>query len=179
MTRKNEIRSVSDLTDGELGILKHCAETVEDAVYIIDIVTSIADLPRGLRGVWFDEKLLSPRQSAAYKQAKKDLDAALRRLFRADLIDVGREDMYPEGFKRHHQEVIAALRDGRYWRARPQYGGKTPSLRVVEDHVAAHAEWADATDLRAAQRELGGAPDFVFLTDRGREFAGMLENGDT
>ena len=178
MARQNEIHDVSDLTEGERGILKHCAETVEDAIYVIDVVTTIADLPRGLRGVWFDEKLLSPRQLAAYKQAKKDLDAALRRLFRADLVDIGREDEYPEGFKRHHREVIAALRDGRYWRARPHYRGKTPSLRVVEDHVAAHVEWANATDLRAVQREIGGAPDFIFLTERGREFAGLFEDGD-
>jgi len=179
VAKKNELRDVFDLNNVERAILTHCANSVEDTVYLIDLSTMIADLPRGLRGAWFDEKLLSPKQLAAHTQAKKDLDAAMRRLFREDLVDVGREDTYPEGFKRHHRELIASMRNGRYWLARPQYRGKVPSLREVEDHVAAHTEWAYATNLRAVHRQLGGAPDFIFLTDRGREFATLLKNGDT
>ncbi len=180
MSKSNAmIESAEDLTESEAELIRYCAGRKEDLVYLVDITTALAGLPKSLAGQWFDEKLLTPRQKEGHRQAVKDVNAALRRLYRAGLIDVAREDASPEGFRRHHDEIIAAMRDGRYWLARPQYGGKTPALHVVEENVAHHETWATASDLRAVVRELGGPVQMVGLTARGREIAAGFppENG--
>jgi hypothetical protein len=161
----------AEITDTEQRLLRHLAADKAEMVYLIDITTALAGLPKTLQGDWFDEKLLSPNQKNDHRKVVKEMDAALRKLFAKGFVDIGREDICSEGLRRHHLEIVKSMRDGRYWAARGLVGDKKPSLRVIEDNVAHHETWISATDLRAAQREIGGKPELIGLTETGNALA--------
>ena len=164
-------QTCDDLTAAEQNIIAFCAQQREDMVYLIDVTTAQAGLPRSLQGQWFDERLLTPEQRSAVADVTKAVNRALRRLFRFDLVDVGREDTFPEGFKRHHREIVAAMQTDDYWRSRPDFRGEIPAMDLIEQHVRFHQQWADVTDLRLATKELGGPVELVGLTPAGRRLA--------
>jgi hypothetical protein len=171
---KHAISSPDGLSDHEAHLMTYCARERSEMVHIIDVATALAGLPKSLSGQWFDRKLLDPKQTVAVREADKEITRAIRRLFRAGLIDIGREEVFSEGFRRHHREIIESMRSGQYWRSRPQFKGQVPSLRVVEDHVAHHEQWAHATDFNAVVREMGGKPELVGLTDDGEILASSM-----
>jgi hypothetical protein len=164
-------RPGSDLTPLEREVLRFCFDERQDIVQLIDLTTAVADLPRSLRGPWFDARLLTPQQKERHAQVVKDIKRALRRLFRAGLIDIGREQNYPEGFKRHHREIVAAMQTDSYWLGHAGVKGRAPSMDVVERSVRFHQTWADVTDLRSAVKEMGGDVELIGLTPAGFESA--------
>lgn len=164
---KHTLTRLEDLSDHETHLMMFCVRERSDMVHIIDITSALAGLPKSLSGQWFDKKLLDPNQIVAFRDAEKGVTRAIRRLFRAGLIDIGSEEAFSEGFRRHHREIIESMRSGQYWRSRPKFKGQIPSLRVVEDHVAHHEQWAHATDFNAVVREMGGKPELVGLTEEG------------
>ncbi len=167
MPRRSRVpEKPSDLTETEAALLRHCAAERADMVYLVDFTTACADLPKALRGSWFEPKLLSPRQKEAHAAVAKETRKALKRLFAAGLIDVGREDACPEGFKRRHAEILARLQNDGRW--------ETGETSAIEGEVRHHEVWAEATDLPAVTRQIGGRPELVGLTSKGRELAERL-----
>ena len=171
MPRRSAAVRVEDLTETEAAILRQCLAAREEMVYLVDLTTALAELPKVLRGAWFDPRLLDPRQSRRHEEVVKEVRQALRRLFRAGLVDIGREDAYPEGFRRHHREIVAAMHSDAYWRSRPGSRGRVPSMDTISENVRFHQMWADVPDLAAVTKELGGPVEFVGLTPQGAEFA--------
>jgi len=155
-------------------VLLFCAEHPEEMVYLVDLTTALAGLPRSLRGQWFDPALLTPAQKEAHAQVVKDTNRGIRRLFRAGLLDIGREDAYSEGFTRHHRDLVEAMQKDSYWRHRPGSKGEVPAMDVIEQHVRFHKTWAEVTDLTAAVKEMGGKAELVGLTPAGRAFVKTL-----
>lgn len=164
----------NDLTPLEEKILRFCSEDRRDMVHLVDLTTALAELPRALQGPWFALRLLAPDQKKRYTEVVRDVNRAMRRLFRAKLIDIGREDSYSEGFTRHHREIVAAMHTDSYWQNRSGSKGQMPSMDVIAENVRFHQTWADVTDLRAAAKEMGGDVELIGLTPNGREHAQML-----
>ena len=167
MARRSKLpESPQDLHRTEAALLAYCNGQRADMVYLIDFTTRLAGLPKTLQGDWFDAKLLSPTQKAAHDEVVRDTRKALRRLFSAGLIDVGREDDCPEGFKRRHGEIIAALQKDVRWET-----GETAGLEAQVRH---HRTWAEAHDLAAVTRQMGDKPQLVGLTGKGRDLATQI-----
>ena len=168
--RSVQPETLDELTPSEQRLMMFCVQRREDMVYLIDVTTAHAGLPRSLQGQWFDTRLLTPGQKSAVSAVTREVNRALRRLFRLDLVDVGREETFPEGFKRHHREIVAAMQTDEYWRGRSDSRGQMPSMDLIEQHVRFHQRWADITDLRVAAKELGGPVELIGLTPAGRRF---------
>jgi len=147
-------------------ILLILAGRVEEMVPLVDITTDLAGLPDHLRGQWFERKLLTPSQAAAWEEARKQVRRAVRSLFRKGFIDVGREDAFPEGFCRHHAEVIRALQNHPAWKGDTDISKR--SVAAIENEIRARIPWAVARDLAAVQKQMGGPVDIVGITSSGR-----------
>ena len=164
------------LTLLERNIIRFCFDRRDEMTYLIDMTTALADLPRTLQGQWFDARLLAPNQKARHAQIAKEVDRALRRLFQAGLIDVGREDSFPEGFKRRHRDVVAAMQSDSYWLSR---SGRVPTMDVIEQNVRFHQTWAEVAELKSAIKEMGGPIELIGLSPAGRELAQVLAADQT
>ena len=161
--RSGAISDIGDLTPVENSILRYCVSRKDDMIFLVDVTTALADLPTALQGPWFDKKLLTPKQKETHVAVVKDVNRALRRLFKAGFVDIGREDTYPEGFKRRHREIIAARQKDPRW----EEGGGD----ALEAEIRANKIWADVTDIRAAVKQMGDSIELIGLLPEGREFA--------
>ena len=150
----------------ERRVLLLLAGCVEDMVPLVDITSDLAGLPNHLRGQWFDRKLLTPSQASAWEEALKQVRRAVRSLFRKRFIDVGREDHFPEGFCRHHAEVIRALQNHPAWKGDSDISKR--SVAGIESEIRARMPWAEARDLTAVQKQMGGPVDIIGITSSGR-----------
>ena len=160
------------LKESDLNLLRFLRANREEMVHLLDVITVIAGLPSALQGQWFDRRHLTPDQAIACDAARKEVTIALRKLFRLGLVDVGTEETFPEGFKRHHLEVIKALQSHPAWRS-----GAEPSARSVaslEDEIRARLPWAHATDLRVVQTQMGARVELFGFTELGRSVAETL-----
>ncbi len=161
--RENSRRRLDPVEEKILLLL---AGRAEDMVPLVDITTDLAGLPDHLRGQWFDKKLLTPSQVAAWEEALKQVRRAVRSLFRKGFIDVGREDEFPEGFCRHHAEVIRARQNHPAWKGDTDTSKR--SVAGIESEIRARMPWADARDLTAVQKQMDGPVDIVGITSSGR-----------
>lgn len=152
--------------------MRFCSASAEDMVYLIDLTTTLAGLPKTLQGQWFDAALLSPEQKDAYSTTSKMTMKAVRQLFRLRLMDVGREETCPEGFVRRHSEIIRALQSHPAWDSRDATSAS--SITSLESQVRFHTMWRDATELTPVQKEMGGAVELIGLSERGSELVSAV-----
>ena len=162
--RGRSLESAGDLVPLECELMRYCLSQKEDMVFLIDLTTALARLPKSLQGAWYDPALLTPKQKAAHAEVVKEVNKALRRLFKAGFIDVGAEETFSEGFKRRHRDVISALQRDPRWES----GEQTDLLQA---EIRAKTVWAEATDLRAVLKQMGEPVEMVGLTPEGRVFA--------
>ena len=163
----SEMPKQKPLNEVELGLMAILADDNEP-VYLVDITTNLAGLPKTLSGQWFDAKLLDPTQTAAHNEAKKAVLKAVRRLFNLGWLDIGSEGQFDEGFKARHDRIWMAMQKEEYWRERPT--GVEQQATVIEYHDT----WRNVPDFAAAKRQLDAPMDRVGLTQEGRDALGDL-----
>jgi hypothetical protein len=162
------IDTPDDLTEMERQVIEFCLLRKEDMVYLVDLTTAMADLPKTLQGQWFDNKLLSPRQKEVHKEAVKETMRALRRLFKVGFVDLGNEESFPEGFRRHHREIMISMQSDARWHERTESD---------DQRMRFHKTWAEATDFAAVKKRMDAPIELAGLTERGRSFAdGMISS---
>ena len=129
-----------------------------------ELAAVLSGWAEGRRALWFDPRTLKPEERKRYKSFRGRVSRCIRTLFEKGYADIGNEDTYGEGIKRHYARIWEAQQKKSYW-----LGEGSPEF--VERTIAFSKELMETTDFEFAKQELGGKIEWVGLTGEGMKKA--------